>query len=153
MDGDNLTLQCGSEIKRDHPTHVGDYWFWVVADRHLGTRKLPRGTLLKRDVNRKVVRRRPYGFKTAPENIPGTIDMKLINVNRYATGKYVCAVATIISKKPKKNYVEGTFQNVVVKCKDLHNLVLQGLQCTLGTQWLVYTIEDYLTFTRKPHLV
>ena len=124
MDGDNLTLQCGSEIKRDHPTHVGHYWFWVVADRHLGTRKLPRGTLLKRDVNRKVVRRRPYGFKTAPENIPGTIDMKLINVNRYTTGKYVCAVATIISKKPKINYVEGTFQNVVVKCKGLLNLTL-----------------------------
>ncbi|CAB3984345.1 fibroblast growth factor receptor 4-like isoform X1 [Paramuricea clavata] len=119
MDGDNLTLQCGSEIKKDHPKYKKDlhYWFWVVADRHLGTRKFPDATLLRKDVKRNVVRRRPYGFRTVPENIPGTIDMKLINVNRYATGKYVCAVATIISKKPKINYVEGTFQNVVVKCK------------------------------------
>jgi hypothetical protein len=124
MDGDNLTLYCGSKVKGD-PATASHYWFWILIDRHLGTKKLQRGNLLQREVNGRLTRLRPYGFRSAPERIPNTINMKLINVNRYATGTYVCAVATILAITPKrKNYVEGTSQNVVVKCKGLHNLVL-----------------------------
>ena len=120
MEGQNLTLKCGSKVKSGikRPFY---YWFWVVEGGSLGTKALPQQDLLQGQPGGKVTRIKPFGFASLPEHITGTFDMKLINVNRYASGKYVCAVATVIAARPvKKNYMEGTFQNVLVKCKDLH---------------------------------
>lgn len=117
MEGHNLTLHCGSKVKSNINKPLIQ-WFWAVEDRSLGTKALPRQELLQKlPSRRRVTRIKPFGFTSMPEYITGTFDMKLINVNRYASGKYMCAVATIISRK--NNYVEGTYQNVLVKCKDL----------------------------------
>ena len=118
MDGDNLTLHCGSRINRNIKGYRTNYWFWIITERHLGNKKLRKENLLMRPIPTKPVRRfHPNGFRTAPKYIP-ELDMQLINVNRYATGRYVCAVATVfIEGRKRYNYVEGTFQNVQVKCK------------------------------------
>lgn len=116
MEGQNLTLQCGSKLKSGEKS-AGYYWFWVVKDRSLGKKKLPQLDLLQKH-GTKITKIKPFGFTSTPELVPGTLsDMKLINVNRYAPGKYLCAVATVLSDR--SNYVEVTYQNVVVKSKDL----------------------------------
>ena len=118
MDGDNLTLHCCSSINRNIKGYRTYYWFWIITERHLGNKKLRRENLLMRPSEAKPVRRfHPNGFRIAPKHIP-ELNMQLINVNRYATGKYVCAVATVYYEGTKRyNYVEGTFQNILVKCK------------------------------------
>lgn len=121
MDGDNLTLQCGSQILTNHPNYTGlYYYYWVVVDRKLGAKKLPQGNLILRQVNRRWRAGLPYGF-THRARIVGKLDLQLNGLNRYGTGKYICAVATITSRKPKRHYVEITNQNVVVKCKNVLN--------------------------------
>ncbi|XP_028403698.1 fibroblast growth factor receptor 2-like isoform X2 [Dendronephthya gigantea] len=117
MEGDDLVLHCGAQVKSNHPTYISHQWWWIVVDRHLGTKKLPQGDIIQRSVEGDLTYIRPFGFTKKPQHISKTRDIKLIDVNRYATGKYVCAVGTLISMNPNKNYVEATYQLVHVKCK------------------------------------
>jgi hypothetical protein len=135
MDGDNLTLRCGSSINKNIKGYKTYYWFWLVVDRQIGVQKFSKQNLLTRFNPYGPVRRyRPYGFRAQPKYIP-ELDVQLLNVNRYTTGKYVCAVATVFDTgKNRSVYTEGTNQNVVVKCKQTPNKMCLG------------RLQDYITY-------
>ena len=146
MEGDDLVLHCGATVKRNHPTYISHQWWWIVVDRRLGTKKLPPEDIIQRNVEGDLTYIRPYGFTTKPQHIRGTRDIKLIDVNRYATGKYVCAVGTLISMNPNKTYVEATYQLIHVKCEYLlYRNLTQWLAVPNSLQYTILTLGCRLT--------
>ena len=132
MEGDNITLHCGSQIMSNHSNFKSRRWFWLLKERKLGNKDLPDQPLMESYFGPTPRRHRPTGFVTWPEHVP-PMDMKVVKVNRYSTGRYACAVASLLGTT---TYSEITLQNVFVKCEVLHivadaNLLLKKLSALI----------------------